>query len=70
MSQHKSSEDRSGTIIGGVILIGLGTLFFLINTGVLPNWGRSWPGILIIVGVALLIGSLFRKQKRTNDGQI
>ncbi len=70
MSQQKSSDDRSGAIIGGLILIGLGTLFFLINTGVLPDWGESWPVILIVVGVALLIGSLFRKQKRIDDGQI
>jgi hypothetical protein len=51
-------------------LIGLGTLFLLINTGVLPDWGESWPAVLIIIGVAMLIGSFFIKPKLPTDGSI
>jgi hypothetical protein len=49
--------DRS-KVIGGVLLIGLGLVFFSTSTGLLPpgSWGYIWPLFLIIPGVALLVG--------------
>ncbi|MBI4294744.1 MAG: hypothetical protein HY669_01090 [Chloroflexi bacterium] len=41
--------------VAAIILIGLGILFLLNNFGVL-SWGSFWPLILIIIGVALLVG--------------
>jgi len=58
-----SYEDRSGMIIGGIIVLGVGLLFLLVNLEVLPGLGTSWPGFIVIVGLALIIGALFKKKK-------
>lgn len=42
------SKDRSDQIFGGVLLIGIAILF-------LTNW--FWPGILYVVGIALIVKS-------------
>jgi hypothetical protein len=49
--------DRS-KVLGGVLLIGLGLVFFSTSTGLLPpgSWGYIWPLFLIIPGVALIVG--------------
>lgn len=50
---------RPKSLVGALILIGLGTLFLLSNLGLLPPLGplfaRWWPLILIIVGISLLL---------------
>ncbi len=50
---------RSKSVVGALVLIGLGVLFLLANLGVLPPLGqlftRWWPVILIAVGVMLLL---------------
>lgn len=69
MSHEKQHSDRSGTVTGALILIGLGTLFLLINAGVLPDWGEIWPAILIVIGLAMLVGSFFKKTKKVENGQ-
>lgn len=57
-----SSQRRGrGWPVGAIILIGLGVLFLLANFGWL-NWGWAWPFILIIIGVALLVGRSRRGQ--------
>lgn len=43
------SKDRSDQIFGGVMLIGIAILF-------LTNW--FWPGILYVVGAAIIIRSV------------
>jgi hypothetical protein len=43
------SKDRSDQIFGGVMLIGIAILF-------LTNW--FWPGILYVVGAAIIIKSV------------
>lgn len=70
MSHQTSHNDRSGTITGALILIGLGTLFLLINAGVLPDWGEIWPAILIVIGLAMLVGSFFRISQKAQNGQL
>jgi hypothetical protein len=61
--KHNNNGDHSGHYIGGMILVGLGTLFLLINFNIIPSWGESWPAILIIIGLGLIIGGLTRKKK-------
>jgi ABC-type multidrug transport system permease subunit len=50
---------RSKSLVGALILIGLGVLFLLSNLGWLPHLGplfaRWWPLILIVIGATMLI---------------
>lgn len=56
------SQQRRGSgntrLVFGLLLIGLG-IFFLVRS-YLPaiDWDRFWPIVLVLVGAALLIGSL------------
>ncbi|HKZ93309.1 MAG TPA: hypothetical protein VJ249_01845 [Candidatus Bathyarchaeia archaeon] len=45
-----------GAIWVGVLLVGLGMLFYLDNINVID----FFPGILILVGILILIGGLIR----------
>ncbi|MEJ0012705.1 MAG: hypothetical protein WDM94_08755 [Bauldia sp.] len=45
-----------GAIVGGLILVGL-TVLFLIDF----DWGLYWPVILILLGIAVLGGSAWRR---------
>jgi hypothetical protein len=45
-----------GAVVGGLILVGL-TVLFLIDF----DWGRYWPVILILLGIAVLGGSAWRR---------
>ncbi len=53
-------EGRTGALVGGIILIGIGAIF-LIDEFV-PGFeiGRLWPLILVAIGIALLIGAFRR----------
>ncbi len=50
-------------MIGGLIVLGIGILFLLINLGIIPGFKVIWPIIMIIVGLALIIGSFSRSKK-------
>jgi putative Mn2+ efflux pump MntP len=63
MSDDKPKvRHESGSLIGGIILIGLGLLFLAIQMDWFYwlDWGSGWPLIIIIVGVALLVNTLFK----------
>ncbi|MFN8595873.1 MAG: cell wall-active antibiotics response protein LiaF [Anaerolineae bacterium] len=46
-----------GSLVMGVVLVGLGALF-LLNTWLHINvWGLFWPGLLILLGVVILARS-------------
>lgn len=65
---HKEKEDdRRGMIIGGLIVLGIGLVFLLGNLGVIPHVGETWPLILVVVGVALLIGAIVKKEPKGKD---
>ena len=70
MGKHKhkkEEEDRRGLVIGGLIVLGVGLIFFLGNMGIIPHAGQTWPLILMVVGVALLIGALIKKEPDKKD---
>ena len=48
-------------MVTGIILLGIGVLFLLNNFDILFI-EESWPFILIVVGLALLVGAVFRKR--------
>lgn len=59
----KKEDDRTGLVIGGSIVLGIGILFLLVNLDIIPGFDRMWPIFIIIVGLALLIGSLVKGKK-------
>lgn len=61
IKDEKTWKGNRGKLTGGLILLGLG-LFFLIQN-FFPLWdiARLWPVILIIIGLAILIGSSDRR---------
>ncbi|MBN2227340.1 MAG: hypothetical protein JW763_08240 [candidate division Zixibacteria bacterium] len=61
--EHETNRRRSGNVIWGVVLIGLGILFLLMNLDILPDMEDMWPAILIIVGLALAVGAFVKKDK-------
>lgn len=64
--ERKHREERSGMLIGGTIVMGVGLLFLLVNLDVLPGLHDTWPVFIIIVGIALIIGG-FSKKKKTGE---
>lgn len=68
MNQNKGDDwARRGLNIGGIILIGIGGLFLTINMGWMPFISDSWPVILIVVGISLIIGGFKKPQKKGDE---
>jgi uncharacterized membrane protein HdeD (DUF308 family) len=61
---NKEKEDRHGMIIGGIIVLGIGVLFLLSNLDIIPDIGKMWPIILVVVGFALLIGAVIKREPK------
>lgn len=57
-----SAEKSKGSLVGGLILITLGSLF-LINQ-LIPNvdFGDLWPVLLVVIGAGLLINSIIGRK--------
>ena len=57
-----SNGRRGGSepaLVGGMILLVIGVLFLLQNTGALRfDWGVAWPILLIAVGLVVLAGAI------------
>ncbi len=68
MDGRRRHEDTRGTLIGGLIVAGIGVFFLLQNLDLIPDIGRMWPVIPIIVGVAMIVGSLSRIRKPDGPG--
>ena len=69
MSDKKMEADRRGTLIGGVILLGVGLIFLLSNLDIIPDIDDMWPLFPIIVGVALIVGSFYKGKKSDPSDQ-
>jgi hypothetical protein len=69
MGEHKEKDDRRGMVIGGLIVLGIGLVFLLGNLGIIPDIGNTWPLILVVIGVALLIGAIIKKDKSEPPSQ-
>lgn len=64
MNCADKKEDRHGMVIGGLIVLGLGVVFLLANLEIIPDFGTMWPLMLVVVGIALLIGAVVKKDKK------
>ena len=58
MTGSKTWNGTEGSMIAGIILVGIGIYFLLWELGYLPGLHHLWPLILIIVGIALIVGHL------------
>jgi len=67
MSDYTKSDHR-GSMVSGIIILGVGLYFLGVNYEYLPPVGDSWPFFLVIVGVALIFSNLFRKRRTDNNG--
>ena len=58
--EKSHSYSIGGKMTGGLIVLGLGVFFLLVNLDVLPPVRTTGPLILIVVGVALIISKMRR----------
>lgn len=69
MDHHKEKDDRHGMAIGGMIVLGLGVVFLLSNLRIIPDFGTMWPLTLVVVGIALLVGAVIKKERKKEEQQ-
>ncbi len=69
MGERKTDEDRRGMLIGGLVTLGVGTIFLLSNLDIIPDIREMWPLIPITVGIALIIGAFVRGSKSEKPDQ-
>jgi hypothetical protein len=62
--EKEEKEDRHGMVMGGIIVLGIGVLFLLSNLDIIPDIGKMWPLILVVVGIALLIGAVIKREPK------
>jgi hypothetical protein len=67
MHKEEEKEDRHGMVIGGIIVLGIGVFFLLSNLDIIPDVGKMWPLILVVVGIALLIGAVLKREPKKGD---
>ena len=67
MQKEEEKEGRHGMVIGGVIVLGIGVVFLLGNLRIIPDVGEMWPLILVVVGIALLVGAAFKREPKKED---
>jgi len=65
-TQHDKGKQKR-PIVSGFILLGIGLFFLFLTEGILPPIEYSWPVIIIIAGLALILGTVFRKKKPGGD---
>ena len=58
------NPNHRGSLIAGVILIGLGVLFFLLNLLPGVNFDKLWPVIFILLAAGFFIPPLLWPQQR------
>ncbi len=58
LKKHKNSKEKiNGNLIGGLILIALGSYFLLDEFNIIPDWfniGKLWPLIFVFIGLSIL----------------
>jgi len=69
MNCPDKKDDRHGMVIGGLIVLGLGVVFLLANLEIIPDFGTMWPLMLVVVGIALLIGAVLKREKKEEAEQ-
>lgn len=62
MQEVDANEKKSYpyNLTGGLIVLGIGLFFLLVNLDILPPVHKTWPLILIVVGAALIVSKIRR----------
>jgi len=63
MSEPKASENRLGAVVVGSVLVGVGSLFMVINLIPRLSMARLWP-LFLLVPVAILIAVWIQEKDR------
>jgi membrane protein DedA with SNARE-associated domain len=63
MTQTCEKESCCGSIIWGIIVMGIGVVLLLSNLRVIPDFEDTWPLILVIIGIALIISAVFKRSQ-------
>jgi phage shock protein C len=56
-STFKPKDKINLNLIGGLVLIGLGSYFLLDEFGIIPYWfhlGKLWPLVFVVIGLSIL----------------
>lgn len=62
---------QTGPLVLGTIFLIVGSLFLLRNAGILDvDWGIIWPVVIIVIGAAIIIGSLRRAGRGTGVASV
>jgi len=70
MNHQHEKDDRHGMVIGGLIVLGLGVVFLLSNLDIIPDFGTMWPLVLVVIGIALLVGVVVKKEAKKEKDEI
>ena len=54
---------RQGSLFIGLVLIGIGAVFLLDAVGAWPEESSTWPGVFIVIGVAIFVDRLFQGER-------
>lgn len=62
MSDYRKPEKRR-PLISGIVFLGLGLWMLWMDADWMPPIHQSWPVILVIIGLAIMVSAFFRKPK-------
>ena len=69
-SAPQTKERKKGSLVGGLILITIGTLFLADEIFPAVNFGDLWPLILVAIGAGLLINAFAGRKNSKNNQEI
>ena len=61
---HETKKERKPPIVSGVIWLTLGIVLLLANMDAIEF---TWPVLIIILGLALICGSFFKRARRRDE---
>ncbi|HOK23274.1 MAG TPA: PspC domain-containing protein [Candidatus Hydrothermia bacterium] len=67
VAENHEQEDEKIRILGGILFLILGVVFFMRNFVGFPTFSKIWPLFLIVIGIWMLIRSGSKKRESDND---
>ena len=69
MQTNDKRNGRTGRVIYGFILVGLGIYLQLWSMDLIPDFDQTWPIFIIIIGLAIILAAFFKKRNPDNGPQ-